>query len=456
VERRPQSRAPRGAPLALALALASLAAAAAAPRPARASAFEVLGAGPEGVAEINARAARVDDGMAGFLNPGGLGFGRGVRLALAPMVGVSALRAQGQRQALADPVGIALAFDATVPFEGALAERVRVGFAGYFPPTAALHLITQRSDVPSFPYYQNRTQRLVLVPALAVRVLDTLSVGLGLDVLGGVSGPATVENGASGAPESRLDLTAATTVAVHAGLRFDPSPRVRLALSFRQRFAAPAVVDSRANLAGVPLTIQVATHAALFDPTTITAAGSFDLGRATVELDASYAVWSVYEGPWVNVHTTLPGVDVSSALPTFPARDVVSLRGAGSYRFDVGARSELVVRAGLGFEPTMLKDRQQGSTNLVDGDKLLAGLGATLALRGVLPFTLRLSLGANVQRVLGYTEDKIACKASPCPADTVSGPDATRPAEGITNPGWPRLQGQGAFWSLALGVGVDL
>lgn len=426
------------------------------PRAARAGAFEVEGAGPEGVAEVNARAARADDGMAAFLNPGGLGFGRGVRVTLAPMIGASSLTTQGKRQALADPVGIALAFDATVPFDGALKDRVRIGFAGYLPPTTALHLVTPRSADPTFPYYQNRTQRLLLMPALAVRLLDSLSVGAGVNVLGGVSGPATVSNGASGAPEPRLDLTAATAVAVHAGLRFDPSPRVHLALAFRQRFAAPAVVDSTATVAGIPLTIRVASHSALFDPTTIIAAGSFELGRVTLELDASYAVWSVYEGPWVSVRATLPGVDVGSALPAFPAKDVVSLRGAGTYRLDVGARSELLLRGGLGFEPTMLKDRQQGTTNLVDGDKLLVGLGATLALRGVLPFTLRVSLGANVQRVFPFSEDKIVCKAAPCPEDTVSGPDATRPGEGITNPGWPKLQGQGAFWSGALGLGMDL
>lgn len=436
--------------------IAAAALAIAAPRRAEADAFDVLGAGPEGVAEVNARAARADDGMAGFLNPGGLGLGRGVRAWVAPMFGVSSLIAQGQRKELADPVGIALAFDATVPFTGVLADRIRVGFAAYLPPTTALHLVTRPSAEPFFPYYDNRTQRLVLVPSLAVRVLDGLSVGVGFNVLGGVSGPATVTNGASGAPEPRIDLTAATALSVNAGIRFDPGPRARFALSFRQRFAAPAVVDSSAVVAGIPLAISVSTHAALFDPTTIVAAGSFDLGHATVELDASYAVWSAYEGPWVQVRATLPGVDVSSVLPTNPARDVVGLRGAGTYRFDVGAKSDLVLRAGLGFEPSMLKSIQQGNTNLLDGDKLLIGLGASFALRGVLPFTLRFSAGGNVQRVFPYAQEKRACAVAPCPADTVSGPDAARPSEGIDNPGFPKLTGQGAFWSAALGVGVEL
>jgi hypothetical protein len=440
----------------LGAALASLALALAAPHAARADVFTVQGAGPDGVAEVNARAARADDGLAGVLNPGGLGLGRSVRAALAPMLGISTLSTQGQTRSLSDPFGVALIFDATIPFEGALKDRIRVGFAGYLPPKNALHLAAHKSDEPFFPYYDNRTQRLVLVPSLAVRILDRLAVGVGLNILGGVSGPAAVLDGASGAPEPRLDLTAKTAVSVNAGLRFDPRPGVRLGLSVRQRFAAPAAVDSTATVAGIPLSISVATHAALFDPTTITAAGSFDLGRATLEVDASYAVWSAYDGPWVHVHATLPGVDVSSQLPTSPARDVVSLRAAGTYRFDVLSQSELILHAGAGFEPSMLKSDQQGTTNLVDGDKIMAGLGVSFALKGVLPVTFRVSFGANVQGVLRYSQDKKVCTAAPCGSDTVSGPDATNPAQGITNPGWPKLTGQGAFWSTALGLGVEL
>lgn len=435
----------------LALALAS----GLAPAAARAGAFDVLGAGPEGVAEVNARAARADDGFAGFLNPGGLAFGDGVRLTLAPLLGVSALRAQGQTLPLADPFGLALSFDATVPFEGLLHGRVRVGFAGYLPPTSAFHLLTPAPSAPLFPAYDNRTQRLVLTPSLAVRVHEALGLGVALDVLGGVRGPAVVSPGASGAGEPRLDLTAATALSVHAGLRFDPRPGVRLALAFRQRFSAPAAIDSSAVVAGVPLTLSVTAPSALFDPTTLVAAGSFELGRATFELDASYAAWSAYRGPWVKVHATLPGVDITSAEPSSPARDVVSLRGALAYRLLTSPRADLTLRAGAGFEPSMLKRAQQGETNLVDGDKLLLGLGASLALR-VRPVTLHFTLGANVQRVFPFSQDKRACQAAPCGADTVTGPEAAHPSQGIENPGWPRLEGQGAFVALAAGVGVSL
>jgi hypothetical protein len=424
--------------------------------PARAGAFDVLGFGPAGVAEVGARAARADDGTATFYNPGGLALGRGVRLELTPTYGASALTVRGQTLSLADPFGASLAFDATIPFTGPLHDRIRIGFGGYLPPSGALHLIAHASDQPFFPYYDNRTQRLVLVPAIAVRILPGLGVGVGVNVLGGVSGPATVNDGASGAPEPRLALNATTSVAVNVGVRFDPVKGLRLGLAFRQQFAAPAVVDSSAVIAGVPLTVNVGTNSALFDPATVVAAASVDIGRLGLELDASYAVWSAYQGPWVSVQATLPGVNVLSTLPARVARDVVSLRGAATYRLGVGASSEVVLRAGAGVEPSMLLSAQQGVTNLLDGDKLMGGLGATLSIHGLGKATLHIGAGVNATRVFPYAQDKRVCQAAPCPPATVAGPDLNHPAQGVNNPGYPRLTGQGAFLSMALGIGVEL
>lgn len=451
----------RARALAGALFVATIASA----RGASAGPFEVEGLGPAGVAEINARAARADDGSAAFYNPGGLGLGSGVRVELAPTLGVSGLVAQGKTRSLDDPFGVAIAFDATIPFTGALADRIRFGFAGYLPPTNVVRVIARPSDEPLFPYYDNRTQRLTLIPALAVRVTDRLGIGVGVNVLGGVSGPASVRPGASGAPESRLDLQATTTIALHAGIRFDPIPRLRLALAFRQRFAIPAVVTTRAVLGGVPLDVEVKTRSALYDPTAIVAAVSFDVGAAAFELDATYSVWSRYDGPFVGVHAALPGLNVTSELPRAPARDVVSLRAAGAYQADIGARTALVLRAGAGLEPSMLKSEQQGRTNMIDGDKVFAGLGATLVIRDLFRRerdgapalrALRIGLGGSAQVVLPYEQVKRACAAVPCAPDTVAGPDALHPSEGITNPGSPALEGHGVFWSASLGVGIDL
>ena len=105
----------------------------------------------------------------------------------------------------------------------------------------------------------------------------------------------------------------------------------------------------------------------------------------------------------------------------------------------------------------MLKGQAQGRENLVDGDKILGGLGASLVLRDVLAVrAIRAGVGLGTQVVLATSQAKRACAALPCGADTVAGPDANNPSIGITNPGFPRLDGGGAFWSGSLGIGVDL
>jgi hypothetical protein len=290
-----------------------------------------------------------------------------------------------------------------------------------------------------------------------VRIVPGLAIGAGCNVLAGVSGPADVQPGASGAPEPRIDEEVTSVLAANVGARFDPAPHVRFAFTYRQRFAIASSIPTTAEVGGVPLDVDVDVRQALFDPDTFVVASSFDIGRATFEIDVSYAVWSTYDGPFVAVHAELPGVNISSKNPEPFWRDVVSARGAASYRVSAGERADLVLRAGAGFEPSMLQSNVgQGRSNLVDSDKVLVGLGASLTLRDVLPVTVRLGIGVNTQIMTGYEQAKKVCAAQPCPASTVVGPDGAAPGAGIDNPGFPVLSAGGSFWSGSFGLGVDL
>lgn len=443
-------RAPRAA--ALTLALAALASA----KPASASAFDVLGVGPAGIAEVGARAARATDGAAAFYNPAGLAMGRGVHVEIAPQLGISALTTQGDTVDLADPFGILIAADGTVPLTGIFEDRLRVGLALYIPPAGALHLLVEPATAPQFPYFANRTQRLVVQPALAVRILQGLAIGAGLDILGGVEGPADVRPGASGAPEPRISVDATNHATAHVGVRLDVADRVHLGATYRQEFAVPVSVATRADIGGISLTADVDIHQALFDPHTFVLAAAVDLDRLELELDASYSVWSAYKGPALGVRAVLPGAVLTSEPRQPLFRDVATVRAAASYALDVGRSSELLLRAGLGFEPTILTTAPQGSANFADGPKLFAGLGTTLALRGLLSRTLRLGAGLGLTTVLDTTTPKQACTALPCPPGSIVGPDAEAPSEGIENPGYPTLKSGGTLWTASLGIGVDL
>lgn len=424
--------------------------------PAFAGAFDVLGAGPTGIAEAGARVARATDGTAAFFNPAGLGAGQGIHVEIAPMLGISSLSVQGRTEALDDPFGVLLAADATVPLKGFLEDRIRVGIALYVPPSSALHLLIEPPSHPQFPYFHNRTQRLVIDPAIGIRLPQGISIGGGLDVLGGVEGPADVRPGASGAPEPRISVDATTQVAAHVGVRLDLGDRVHLAAAYRQEFGVPIQIATRSEIGGISLDAAVQIRQALFDPHTFVIGAAFDIDRLELELDASYSVWSAYKGPALGVRAELPGALLTSEESQGLFHDVAAIRAAASYGIDVGRRSEIVLRAGLGFEPSVLSGAPQSFTNYVDGPKLFGGLGGSLALRDVLPKTLRIALGLGVTGVLPDTIEKHACQATPCPPGTVAGPSADDPSKGITDPGYPRLTSGGALWSGSLGIGVDL
>ncbi len=420
-----------------------------------ASSFDVQGIGPENIAEVNATSASAKDGSAAFLNPAGLAFGRTTSLSLAPTLSISTLRAQDKPLPLEDPFGITLSAAATIPFEGPLANRLRIGFAGYFLPTTALRLLARAPDQPFYPYYDNRTQRLVAVPALGIRLTPWLGIGIGANILAGVRGPAKLEQGATGAPEPRIDMAANTVLSTIMGIRIEPARRVALALVFRQAFGIPLNIYTTANIGGIPLATSLQTRYAMFDPLTLVLASRINLGQTNLEADVSYAQWSAWETPYLSVQSTLPGVNLVSRFPSRLFRDTMSFRLGSNHTWTTSTRTNFVLRAGIAFEPTILSGNIQGRTNLVDGDKLTVGLGATWIVNNLVGKSLRFGLGGNGQFGSTFQQDKRTCPAVPCPESTVVGPDANDPSAGITNPGYPSLFASGAMFTLSLGVGVD-
>lgn len=424
---------------------------------ARASAWELFGFGPEGIASVSARASSATDGSAAFYNPGGLAFGRGSSMELSGLGALSLLDAQGLRQQIRDPVGGNAAIDADVPLRGPLEGKLRVGVGVYSPPSHLMRLQLRSATDPFFPYYDNRTQRLTMIPALAVAPAPWLGVGAGANILAGVSGPVDVREGQSRGLETLLDQRVSTVVSWLVGARADVGPW-HLSAVFRQQFAVPFHVVTTANVAGVPLMVDVSTASALYDPATVVLGTSLDVTSAVdVEANAAWSRWSAWDGPLLGIDTTVSALSLSSHAPDGLVQDTWSLRGAARWWVSRSANREIRLSAGLGYETSMLdQGAQQGRTNFIDGDKLLVGVGATARFPGFVGRALRLSLGAQLQRIAPTDRAKIPCTSVPCPPDTVVGPDTDRPDEGINNPGYPSLSGSGGVIVMSAGVGVDL
>lgn len=428
-----------------------------APGGARAGTFELFGVHPEDMAEGSARTAAADDGSACFYNPGGLAMGEGNRLHVSGVVAKSLLDAQGERQPISDPVGGTLTLSVDVPLEGPLEDRLRVGLAMYSLPDRLMRLRTQSQSTPFFPYYDNRSQRLVFMPGLAVRLADELGVGVGINALAGVQGPIDVREGQSRTLESRVVQEAGTVARWMVGVRYDPSEGVHFGATFRQSFGVPLTVTTTADVAGVPLSVDVSAAEALFDPGAFVVGGRFEpWDRWSLELDVAYQRWAAWKGPLLRIDTTVSALSLVSKPPQGMFQDTVSVRGAAAWQVERKPFREALVHVGAGYETSMIDASvQQGRSNFMDGPKTLLGAGMSVRFVDVVGEALRLGIGLQMHHVASYRQDKVVCAEVPCPAGTVVGQDTSNPTEGIDNPGYPTLSGGGVVFAGAVGVGVD-
>lgn len=438
--------------LALALALASA--------PAHASPAEVFGLGSRHAGQAGAGVATVDDVAAPLVNPAGLARSPGKRLSLGALGAWANLRINDRRTGLTDPAGTVLGLTLPAPLGGPLADRIHLGLAMYVLPGSIARIVARFPDEPFYPYYQGRTERLVILPGVGVRVRPGLEVGVALNFLAGLSGALQAGEGATRALEARVDEKVPAVARVIAGATWRPIDAVRVGLVFRQRFEVPFATIAETEVAGEPIDLDLRA-AGQFSPTQVAAGVAWLAGGATVAADLSYARWSTYGGPFVEVNSELPLVGpLAGKLPTVPWRDTVGAR--------VGAEVTLgpatTLRGGYGFETSPVPAVQPGVTNLLDGPRhtLAAGVGLGWARAGgkrvrldlhlqtllVQPRTLRKIVLAPGESADGFDglRDEVT--------DDVSDP-ATLGAQ-ISNPGYPRLDSGGQVLSGGLTLEVEL
>src|SRR5262249_26541671 len=154
-----QSRASMARPLHRALALVFFAGAGAA----RASTPDVFGLGSASTALAGAVSARATDFSAAFYNPAGLALAGPEReVSFGVTSYTSRLRLRGQDAPMTDPTGYEIGLRAPLPLGGALAGRLAFGLALHLVPDEIVRVVAHVPADAFFPYYDNRTQRLVL------------------------------------------------------------------------------------------------------------------------------------------------------------------------------------------------------------------------------------------------------------------------------------------------------
>ncbi|HEX2572875.1 MAG TPA: hypothetical protein VH877_25210 [Polyangia bacterium] len=433
-----------------------------------ASTAEVFGLGSTESALAGASAARVRDFSAVHYDPAGLTrlegpqatvgvLGFGSRLTIDDRNG---RRAAGR---LVDPAGVVIGAGAPIPFRGVLEGRLFIAIA-LFVPRDIVRVIARGPEEAFFPYYDNRTQRLIVVPALAARLGRGLSLGIAANFLAGLNGRILASEGAIRAIEARVDEQTISTVAMNVGLRWQsPQDRVAAALVYRQAFSVPFTTQAQTVVAGQRLDINIAA-AGLYTPHTLVVGGALRLRPwLLLSADVTVAFWSAWDGPYVRVSAVLPILGpLSPSPPRLRFHDVVSPRVGVEIDRPLSPRWQLAVRAGAGFESSAIPARQTGITNLLDGEKgiFAAGLGTRVKAGSV---GVRVDLHGQVQVVRSRTLVKRLADpgTQPDPVDAVRDEvpdDPSRPetlGPQVSNPGWPRISGGGAVWSAGLAITVE-
>jgi hypothetical protein len=423
------------------------------PRTASASGADVFGMGSEAIARGGAMTAVSTGHEATFYNPAGLAFGERSELSIGYLRILSDLEIQTRRgeqeQKIEDPdlmvLGVALP----------LGERVAIGFSSYVLPTTILHVIANSPEDPFFPYYANRTQRLLLLPGVAVKPFDWIAVGVGVNYLAGLGGSASAAEGPTREVEAGVSEELPPAAALHAGVRVQPSEIWSLGLAYRQAFAAPYFTDTTNVIAGAALDVSVEAKA-LETPEEIALGVAYDQKPLALSFDATWARWSESQGPYVRVTALVAGVRIDQPPPRNPYRDVVNLRWGAAWDHEVSDSTTLTYRFGQFFEPSIIED-QTGRTNLIDGAKLGWSAGLGVRTTSLLPLPLRFDVHGQAISVRSRRYDKRLSTPEQAREDPYALADED-PAPGtqIANAGYPSISGGGHVYTLGAVMTVEL
>jgi len=434
--------------------------AAVAARRAAASPVEVFGFGPRHAALAGAGVASTDDFAAVYYNPAGLALGTGMAATLGASGAISNLGINDRTASLDDPIGMTIGLVAPAPLGGPLENRIRVGVGLFLLPTTIAQVDARFPEEPFYPWYQGRIQRDVIVPGVAVRVTDRITVGAAVNFLAGVVGGLEASAGAERSLTARVEEKVPSVTRVNAGVDVAITDAVRVGLAYRQRFEVPFATLAKTEVAGEPIDLDL--HASgQFTPDEIVVGAAWrdPASGTTASLDAQWSRWSAYPGPFVSVESELPLVGpLAASVPVVPFKDTWAARAGFETRL-----ADVVLRAGYAFETSPVPLHQTGVTNLLDEPKHTVGVGVGIVLpKWVGGKDARVDLGAQVQLV-GRRSISKTIYGGGDPYDPFTSlrdevtddPNnaATQGAQ-ISNPGYPSMRSGGqVFWA---GVAIEV
>ena len=342
---------------------------------ARADNLDEFGLGPRASAMGGAMTGLASDWTASYYNPGGLIGSKHVnteigfqyadyQLDFRTVRGGSDVDSRTNR---IDPLSAyTLGFSSTIALDEP--DRIGVGI-GLFVPTRHVTNISEQtpSSQPEWTFYGDHQDRLQVIPAVAVKIVDGLSVGGAATIFATSKGGANSNVGPPFQASFALDLK--PSVGGIFGIFFQPMKELSFGLTYRTERSFKLTFEVDTTVIGLltPITLQAIDF---FTPHQVSFGTAIDLmdGRALLALDFTYLAYHTFRDTFL--------VATSPTLPT-PTKEDGNFNDEYIPRvgFEFAATDWLCLRAGYYYRSSPVGQQRNKPFSLVDSDEHVFTVG---------------------------------------------------------------------------------
>jgi Outer membrane protein transport protein (OMPP1/FadL/TodX) len=390
-----------------------------------------------------------------YYNPGGLALGKKFSFFAGTTMQQAWLNTPDGSTGIKDPFYFHMGLTITVPFKGFLKDKVRIGMALIAPSEQVAYLRLHLPTEVFYPYYENRSQRLVVLPGISFLMFDNpsygkLGIGFAINYFAGLNGAIIGWEGASRAIEARVFEELEGRAGLNVGLSWEIG-NFLIGFSYRQAFGVDFKNVSFNHVAGTDINMELSALT-LYSPHTLSWGVAYKNPGFSIEFNLIESLWSLYDSPFVDMKSVLPLVGrLISDLPESEFNNTLAFKLGISKKIT----KSFALMGGLGFEQALISN-QTGKTNILDGNKLTFSSGISwkitsqISLHGFLRY--QMLIGETFTKNLNNNYDECAGQIPVAGAslvdevNCVNGDPSTTGFQ-TTNPGYPKISSGGGVLS---------
>lgn len=330
-----------------------------------------------------------------------------------------------------DTVGFSLGILA--PLGGKVKNRVALGLGIYIPTERLLRVLAPNTDQPFWYHLNSHNERLIVYVGLAVKIVDWLSVGVGVQALADLVGNGAnvkVDLFSKRVDAQVIDSHLAAHVAPVFGLQVKPFERLRFGVTYRWemslRYEIPATIDLE-GIGSLAFEAHGYTH---YSPHTIVFGVAFEPHPdLTIALDGELALWSAAPSPYLGMTMDLSGqtleaLGLGSALDLAaePAKPGFANTFGGKLGIEYRPWKRFSGRAGIFYRPTPVPKQNASNTNILDASSIGLSIGGGFNFDDPLEiFQSPIHIDLAGQGQFMFTRETVKDTTDPVPSYTYGG-----------------------------------